>query len=183
MFFIAEEVREFMAEMGFGTFEEMVGRSDMLMFSDLSNHWKARHLDLSVILHRPQVAPGVAIRNIQKQVHGLEASLDQTKLIPMARAAIEDREPVYGELPIQNINRTVGTTLSGEIAKRYGFAGLADDTITFKFAGSAGQSFGAFLAKGITLLLEGDANDYVGKRVQRRAHRGLSAAECHLQGQ
>ena len=143
MFFVAEEVREFMAEMGFTTFEEMVGRSDMLEFSDLSNHWKAKHLDLSVILHRPQVAANVAIRNVQKQDHGLDAVARPDKADSHGQAGHRGAaEVVYGELPIKNTNRTVGTTLSGEIARRYGFAGLPDDTITFKFKGSAGQSFG-----------------------------------------
>ena len=163
MFFIAEEVREYMAQMGFRRFEEMVGRSDMLEFRDVSHHWKAKHLDLSPILYRPSAAPNVAIHNVQKQDHGLERSLDYTRLIELARPAIERGERVVADLPIQNTNRTVGTTLSGEIAKKYGHSGLSDDTITFKFTGSAGQSFGAFLAKGITLILEGDANDYLGK--------------------
>ena len=163
MFFIAEEVREYMAQMGFRKFEEMVGRSDMLEFRDVSHHWKAKHLDLSPILYRPSAAPNVAIHNVQKQDHGLERSLDNMRLIELARPAVERGEQVFAELPIQNTNRTVGTTLSGEIARKYGHAGLSDDRITFKFTGSAGQSFGAFLAKGITLILEGDANDYMGK--------------------
>jgi glutamate synthase domain-containing protein 2/glutamate synthase domain-containing protein 3 len=163
MFFVAEELREYMAQMGFRTVAEMVGRSDMLEFADVSEHWKARHLDLSPILYRPGAHPNVAIRNVQKQDHGLDFSLDNTKLIDLAQHALEDGKQVFAELPIKNTNRTVGTTLSGELAKKYGHGGLPDDTITFKFNGSAGQSFGAFLAKGITLLLEGDANDYVGK--------------------
>ena len=163
MFFVAEEVREYMAQTGFRRFDEMVGRSDMLEFRDVSNHWKARHLDLSPILYRPSAGPNVAIRNVQKQDHGLELSLDNTRLIELARPAIDRGEKVRAELPIKNTNRTVGSTLSGEIARKYGHRGLDDDTITFKFTGSAGQSFGAFLARGVTLLLEGDANDYVGK--------------------
>ncbi|HZL36219.1 MAG TPA: glutamate synthase large subunit [Tepidisphaeraceae bacterium] len=163
MFFVAEEVREYMAKLGLRKFEELVGRSDLLEFDeDVRNHWKGKHLDLSAVLYRPDL-PGVAIRNIQKQDHGLSQSLDQTKLIPMARPAIERGEKVQGQFAIKNTHRTVGTTLSGEIARKYGSAGLPDDTITYKFTGSAGQSFGAFLAHGITLLLEGDANDYVGK--------------------
>jgi glutamate synthase domain-containing protein 2/glutamate synthase domain-containing protein 1/glutamate synthase domain-containing protein 3 len=164
MFFIAEELREIMAEMGFRTVQEMVGRVDCMEFEDVSAHWKARHLDLSVILHQPSGHyPDAAIYNIQKQDHGLDQSLDQTMLIPLAQKAIDTGEKVSAELAITNINRTVGTTLSGEIAKKYGFKGLPDDTITFKFSGSAGQSFGCFLARGVTLLLEGDANDYLGK--------------------
>ncbi|MDB5289397.1 MAG: gltB 2 [Phycisphaerales bacterium] len=163
MFFVAEEVREFMAQMGFRKFEDMVGRSDMLEFDErVRQHWKARHLDLSAILYRPNL-PGVAIRNVQKQDHGLDVSLDNTQLIPLAKPAIERGEKVSHELEIKNTNRTVGTTLSSEIAKKHGIAGLPDGTITFKFRGSAGQSLGAFLSRGVTLLLEGDANDYVGK--------------------
>jgi glutamate synthase domain-containing protein 2/glutamate synthase domain-containing protein 1/glutamate synthase domain-containing protein 3 len=163
MFFIAEEVREYMAQMGIARFEDLVGRSDLLEFTDLSSHWKAQYLDLSVVLHRPVVGPNVAHRHVQKQDHGLELSLDQTRLIPLAEPALQRGVKVFAELPIANINRTVGTTLSGEIARKYAFAGLPDDTITFKFTGSAGQSFGAFAGRGLTLLLEGDANDYVGK--------------------
>jgi glutamate synthase domain-containing protein 2/glutamate synthase domain-containing protein 1/glutamate synthase domain-containing protein 3 len=163
-FFIAEEVRQYMAEMGFRKFEEMVGRSDMLEFQDVSNHWKARHLDLSVILHKPvSPYPDAAIRNVEKQDHGLDKSLDRRKLIKLAQPALEKGEKVTAEVEITNVDRTVGTELSGLLARKYGFAGLPDDTITFKLKGSAGQSFGCFLGKGITLLLEGDANDYVGK--------------------
>jgi glutamate synthase domain-containing protein 3 len=152
-----------MAEMGFRTLAEMVGRSDLLEFADVSGHWKARHLDLSPILYRPQGGPDIAIRNVEKQDHGLAASLDNRQLIKLAQPAIERGEKVVAELEIRNTNRTAGTTLSGEIAKKYGYEGLPDDTITFKFKGSAGQSFGCFLARGVTMLLEGDANDYVGK--------------------
>ena len=162
-FFIAEEIREIMAQLGFRKLDDMVGQSQMLEFEDVSDHWKARHLDLSVILHRPQVAADVAVRCVQKQEHGLENSLDHTTLIDLARAALGHGHRVRAELPIQNIHRTVGTTLSGLVAKRYGHAGLPEDTIIFEFTGSAGQSFGAFLAHGITLMLEGDANDYLGK--------------------
>jgi glutamate synthase domain-containing protein 2/glutamate synthase domain-containing protein 3 len=163
MFFVAEEVREFMAQLGFRKVEEMVGRSDMLEFADLSDHWKAKYLDLSTILYQPPVEKNVAVRNVEKQDHGIAESLDNRKLIPLAKPALEKKEKVFAELPIKNTNRTVGTTLSGMIAKEYGQAGLPDDTITFRFTGSAGQSFGAFLAHGVTLQLEGDANDYVGK--------------------
>ena len=164
MFFVAEEVREYMASMGYRRFEEMMGQTQMLEFSDLSDHWKAKHLDLSAILYKPEAKLGnYNLFTVEQQDHGLEHSLDATKLIPAAQAAIERGETVTGEFAIENIHRTVGTTLSGEVAKRYGHTGLPDDTITFKFTGSAGQSFGAFAAHGVTLLLEGDANDYVGK--------------------
>lgn len=162
MFFIAEEVREYMAKLGFRKFEEMVGQCDVLDIADLSAHWKAKLLDLSVILHRPAVGDQVAVRNVIKQDHGLEFALDND-LIKLAQPALDDGRAVQHELPIRNVNRTVGTMLSGQVAARYGYQGLPDDTITFKFNGSAGQSFGGFLAKGITLILEGDANDYLGK--------------------
>jgi glutamate synthase domain-containing protein 3 len=151
-----------MARLGFTKFTDMIGQSQMLQFADLSGHWKAKNLDLSAILHKPQTSPNVAIRNVQKQDHGLEAALDN-KLIELAKPALERGEPVRAELPIHNTNRTVGAMLSSEIAKKYGHAGLADGTIHIKLNGSAGQSFGCFLAKGITLELEGDANDYCGK--------------------
>ncbi|HWE02024.1 MAG TPA: glutamate synthase large subunit [Tepidisphaeraceae bacterium] len=163
MFFVAEEVREFMASMGIRKFVDLVGRTDLLEFDDeVSKHWKAKHLDLSTILHRAD-KPGAAIHNVEKQDHGIAESLDHARLIPLAQPAITDGQKVYFELPIQNTNRTTGATLSGVIAKKFGAAGLPDDTITFKFTGSAGQSFGCFAARGVTLLLEGDANDYVGK--------------------
>jgi glutamate synthase domain-containing protein 2/glutamate synthase domain-containing protein 1/glutamate synthase domain-containing protein 3 len=165
MFFIAEEVREIMAELGVRTVDEMIGQVDLLEFEDVSSHFKARHLDLSVILHKPVPPDGFPreYRNVGKQDHGLENSLDQKKLIALAQPALERGEKVSAELDIKNTNRTVGTTLSGEIAKKYGLKGLPDDTITFRFKGHAGQSFGCFGMKGLTLLLEGDANDYVGK--------------------
>ena len=162
MFFIAEEVRQFMAKMGFRKFDDMVGQTQMLEFADISNHWKAKSLDLSVILHKPNVGPNVAIRNVQKQDHGLEAALDN-QLLKLAAPALERGEKVRAELPIINLNRTVGAILSSEIAKKHGHAGLPDGTIHFKLTGSAGQSLGAFLARGVTLELEGDANDYCGK--------------------
>ncbi|MBC8108407.1 MAG: glutamate synthase large subunit, partial [Anaerolineae bacterium] len=161
-FFIAEELREIMAEMGFRTVDEMVGRVDLLEFADVSEHWKAKHLDLSVILHQPEMRPGASLRKIADQDHGLDRAIDNT-LIELAEGALENGESVSWQLPIKNINRSVGTMLSGHIAKRFGDEGLPTDTITFKFSGSAGQSFGAFLARGVTLLLEGDANDHVGK--------------------
>jgi len=162
MFFIAEEVRRYMAALGFRKFEDMVGQSQMLEFADLSDHWKGKNLDLSVILHKPQAGPHVAVHNVQKQDHGLEKALDN-KLLELAAPALERGEKVRVEMPIKNTHRTVGTILSSEIAKKYGQAGLPDGTIHFKFNGSAGQSFGCFLIKGVTLELEGDANDYTAK--------------------
>jgi glutamate synthase domain-containing protein 3 len=161
-FFLAEQVRQNMARMGFRTFDEMVGRGDMLEARAAVEHWKAKGLDLSMLLYDTKAPSRVARRSIQPQDHGLEQALDY-KLIDHAREAIEHGTPIEIKLPIRNVHRTVGAMLSGEIARRYGSAGLADDTIRFHFTGSAGQSFGAFLAKGVTLELEGDANDYVGK--------------------
>jgi glutamate synthase domain-containing protein 2/glutamate synthase domain-containing protein 1/glutamate synthase domain-containing protein 3 len=162
MFFIAEEVRSYMAELGFRKFDDMVGQTQMLEFGDFSSHWKAKNLDLSVILAKPDVGPNIAVRHVMNQDHGLDAALD-IKLLKLAEPALVAGEKVREEMPIQNTNRTVGTILSSEIAKKHGYAGLPDDTIHFKFTGSAGQSFGCFLAKGVTLELEGDANDYAGK--------------------
>ncbi len=161
-FYLAEQVRGYMAQMGFRTFDEMVGRVDMLETRAALDHWKAKGLDLSMLLYNPQVPLRVARRCVQAQDHGLEQALDY-KLIDHARETIEGGEPIVIKLPIRNIHRTVGAMLSGEIARRHGSAGLPDGTIHFQFTGSAGQSFGAFLAHGVTLELEGDANDYVGK--------------------
>ncbi len=161
-FFVAEQVRELMAQMGFRTFDEMVGRVDMIEAAEAVEHWKAKGLDFSSILYRPEMPERIARRCVQPQDHGIERALDY-KLIDHARDAIENGQRVEIRLPIRNVHRTVGAMLSGEIARRYGSAGLPDDTIQFYFTGSAGQSFGAFLANGVTLTLEGDANDYVGK--------------------
>ena len=161
-FFIAEQVREYMAQLGFRSFDDMVGRVDMLDARAAIDHWKARGLDFSSILYNPVVPERIARRCVQPQDHGLSQALDY-KLIDHAREAIESKTPIEFKLPIRNVHRTVGAMLSGEIARRYGSEGLPDDTIRFEFTGSAGQSFGAFLAKGVTLTLEGDANDYVGK--------------------
>jgi glutamate synthase domain-containing protein 2/glutamate synthase domain-containing protein 3 len=163
MFFIAEELREIMAELGFATVNEMVGQTDLLEFSDVSQHPKARYLDLDVILHKPELRGNDTRYNTSKQDHELNLSLDQTQLIKLAEPALAGGSKVEAELEIKNVNRTVGTTLSGMIAQKHGFAGLPDDTIHFKFNGSAGQSFGCFAARGLTLELEGDANDYLGK--------------------
>src|SRR5438093_218804 len=161
--FVAEEVREHMAQLGVRTMDELIGRSDLLDVRPAVDHWKARGLDFSAILYRPQVGPEVAIRRVVEQDHGLDKSLDMTTLLPLCREALERREPVDIRLPIRNVNRTVGTILGSELTRRHGPDGLPDDTIRIHFAGSAGQSFGAFVPRGITLTLEGDANDYVGK--------------------
>ncbi len=161
-FFVAEEVRELMAQLGFRKFEEMIGRVDKIRAKKVIDHWKARGLDLSSILQRPKVAPEIFTRCVERQDHGLEAVLDH-KLIQLARPALESKQQVEVSLPIRNVHRTVGAMLSGEIAKRYGMEGLPPDTIHFKFTGTAGQSFGAWLAKGVTLTLEGESNDYLGK--------------------
>jgi glutamate synthase (NADPH) large chain len=161
--YVAEEVRELMAGLGFRTMAEMIGRSDRLDVRGAVEHWKARGLDLAPLLHRPAVGPEVAIRKVVEQDHGLEKSLDMTTLVPLCRPALERREPVDVHLPIRNVNRTVGTILGYEVTSRHGADGLPDDTIRLHFSGSAGQSFGAFVPRGITLTLEGDANDYLGK--------------------
>ncbi len=161
--FIAEEVRELMAELGFRTFEEMVGRTDLLDMRKALDHYKARGLDLSKMFHRPNVGSDVAVRKMIDQDHGIAQSLDVTTLVPFCQPALEKGESVTGEFQIRNVNRTVGTILGSELTRRYGSAGLPDDTIQLKFVGSAGQSFGAFLPRGITQTLEGDGNDYVGK--------------------
>jgi glutamate synthase (NADPH/NADH) large chain len=161
--FIAEEVREYMAKLGFRTMDEMIGRIDRLDVKPALDHWKARGLDFSAILHRPEVGPEVAIRKVRRQDHGLTKSLDGTVLIPGCRPALEQGERVSLRLPIKNVHRTVGTLLGYEVTSRYGAEGLPDDTIRLHFTGSAGQSFGAFVPRGITLTLEGDANDYLGK--------------------
>ncbi len=161
-FFIAEQVRQYMAQLGFRTFDEMVGRVEMLDVRPAVDHWKARGVDLSAILYAPPVPGRVARHCVQAQDHGLHQAMDH-ELIRSARPALESREPIELSLPIRNVHRTVGTMLSGEIARRYGSDGLPDNTIRVRFNGSAGQSFGAFLAPGVTLTLEGDTNDYAGK--------------------
>jgi glutamate synthase (ferredoxin) len=161
--FVAEEVRELMGRLGFRTMDEMIGRVDRLEVKAAVDHWKARGLDFSSILYQPQVGPDVAVRRVIEQDHGLDLSLDMTALLPMCQTALEKKEPVDIRLPIRNVNRTVGTILGSEVTRRHGPVGLPDDTIRVQFTGSAGQSFGAFLPRGITLMLEGDANDYVGK--------------------
>jgi glutamate synthase (NADPH/NADH) large chain len=161
-FFVAEEVRECMAALGFRRFEEMVGQSDMLDRDAAIEHWKAKGLDFSKIIHKPDVGPDVAVRHTERQVHPVDDVLDR-QLIALAHPALESGEPVSIEAEVRNVNRTVGAMLSGEVARRYGHEGLPDDTIGVKLKGTAGQSFGAWLAAGVTLTLEGEANDYVGK--------------------
>jgi glutamate synthase (NADPH/NADH) large chain len=161
-FFVAEEVRQLMSKLGFRKFDDMIGRSDMLNMRGAIDHWKARGLDYSRILHRPEAGPDVSIFNNEKQDHGLDKALDK-KLIEQARPALERGEPVRIETPVSNVNRSVGAMLSGRVAGRYGHEGLPDDTIHIKLNGVAGQSFGAWVAHGVTLELEGEGNDYVGK--------------------
>jgi glutamate synthase (NADPH/NADH) large chain len=160
--FIAEEVREQMARLGFRTVDEMVGRVDCLKVRGAIDHWKAKGLDYSAILEAPKSAAGVPRRKTQAQDHGLAQALDND-LIAASSAALEHRQPVVLSRPIRNVHRAVGTMLGSEVTRRWGGSGLPDDTITVRFTGSAGQSFGAFVPRGITLELEGDANDYVGK--------------------
>jgi glutamate synthase (NADPH) large chain len=161
-FFVAEDLRRIMAELGFRTVNEMVGRVDCLTQRQDVTHWKAKGIDLSAILYDPPMPSHVGRRSMQAQDHGLDKALD-CKLIEMAHEAIENGSRVSLSMTIRNIHRTVGTMLSGEVARKYGSSGLAHDTIRVDFTGCAGQSFGAFLAKGITLTLEGEGNDYVGK--------------------
>jgi len=161
-FYVAEEAREIMAQLGIRRFNDLIGRADLLDTQKGIEHWKARGLDFSRIFHLPQAAPEVARFNVEAQDHGLDKALDH-RLIELAQPALERGDKVAIDMPIRNINRTVGTMLSGAIAKRYGHEGLPDDTIRIRFAGSAGQSLGAFLAKGVTIELIGDTNDYCGK--------------------
>ncbi|MGH7005346.1 MAG: glutamate synthase-related protein, partial [Alphaproteobacteria bacterium] len=161
-FFIAEEVRELMAQLGFRTVDEMVGRVDRLDMRRAVEHWKAKGIDLSRLLYQPPAKPGVAIHNCEKQNHHLNRAIDN-ELIAAATPALERGEPVRIEREVRNVHRTVGAMLSGEVARRHGHAGLPEDTVSAHFRGTAGQSFGAWLARGVSLTLVGDANDYVGK--------------------
>jgi glutamate synthase (NADPH/NADH) large chain len=172
MFFVAEEARELMAKLGVRRFEELIGRADLLDTKKGTEHWKAKGLDFSNIFYLPAIPAGVARSHRETQDHGLDKALDR-RLIELAQPALERREKVTIETPIRNINRTVGTMLSGEIAKRYGHEGLPDETVHIRLAGSAGQSFGAFLARGVWLDLIGDTNDYCGK--------GLSGGRISVQ--
>ena len=172
MFFVAEEARELMASLGVRRFDELIGRTDLLDMKKGIEHWKAKGLDFSRIFRMPEMPAEVARFHSEVQDHGIAKALDN-RLVELARPALERGEKVAIDMPIRNINRTVGTLLSHEIAKRYGHDGLPEDTIRVRFAGSAGQSFGAFLARGVTLELIGDTNDYCGK--------GLSGGRISVQ--
>lgn len=169
--FMAEELREIMAELGFRTINEMVGRVQFLKVKDHLDSWKAKKIDLSGILHPVTNTKGMTLYNSEKQDHGMDEILDW-QLLETAKTAIEDKTPVFATFDVINVNRTIGTLLSNEISKKYGSAGLPDNTINYKFKGSAGQSFGAFATKGLSFELEGEANDYVGK--------GLSGAQLAI---
>ncbi len=171
-FFVAEEARALMAQLGIRKFDDLIGRSDLLETRKCIEHWKAKGLDFSKIFYQAPMPAEVARRHCESQDHGLDRALDH-RLIELAAPALERGEKVAIDMPIRNINRTVGTMLSGEIAQRYGHDGLPDDTIRVRFAGSAGQSFGAFLAHGVTLDVIGDTNDYCGK--------GLSGGRISVQ--
>jgi glutamate synthase (NADPH/NADH) large chain len=160
--FIAEEVREILAELGFRTIEEAVGHAELIDAGRAVDHWKAQGLDLAPLLYVPELPEGAALHRTTGQDHGLDKALDN-ELIQLAAEALESGAPVRAQVRIRNVNRTVGTMLGHAVTKKYGGAGLPDDTVDITFTGSAGQSFGAFLPRGITLRLEGDANDYVGK--------------------
>ena len=161
-FFIAEDVREMMAAMGFRKFDDLVGRADLLDTDKAIAHWKAHGLDFGRLFYRPDVGPDVPIRHVDRQQHPIEKILDRG-FIEKSKAALESGEAVVIESTIRNVDRTTGAMLSGEVAKRYGHEGLPDDTISIRLRGTAGQSFGAFLSAGVTLDLTGEANDYVGK--------------------
>ncbi|MGQ0650399.1 MAG: glutamate synthase-related protein, partial [Gemmatimonadaceae bacterium] len=161
-FFVAEDVRELMAHLGFQTMDEMVGRSDVLRMRDMTGHWKARTLDLTALLHRPDVPSSIARRCLRGQEHSIERVLDRA-LIEAAQPALERRKRVHRRFPIRNGDRAVGAMLSGEVVRQVGADGLPPGTLRFSFTGSAGQSFGAFCATGVTLSLEGEANDFFGK--------------------
>ncbi|MEV4285070.1 glutamate synthase large subunit [Nonomuraea bangladeshensis] len=172
--FIAEEIREYLAELGFRSLDEAIGHVELLDTTAAEEHWKASGLDLSPILHRPELPAGTPLRRVTGQDHGLAHALDNT-LIQLAEGALEHGTPVTLELPIRNVNRTVGTMLGYQVTKRHGGQGLPDNTIDIGFTGSAGNSFGAFVPRGITLRLTGDANDYLGKglsggRITLRPH-------------
>ena len=163
MRFIAQELREIMARLGFSTLNEMIGRTDKLAPWKAIEHWKAKGLDLTPILHQPEAGPEVGRYRQIDQDHGLDKSLDVTRLLDICEPAIERGERVHADLPIRNVHRVVGTIVGSEVTKRHGPNGLPDDMIHLKFTGSAGQSLGAFMPRGMTIELEGDANDYFGK--------------------
>jgi glutamate synthase (ferredoxin) len=163
MRFVAQEMREWMARLGFRTVNEMIGRVDKLEPRKAIDHWKAKGLDVSNILYVPDVPPDVGRYCQIPQDHGLEKALDNRVLLELCAPALERGEPVRATLPIRNANRVVGTILGSALTRRYGGGGLPEDTIRLHFKGSAGQSFGAFIPRGITLILAGDSNDYIGK--------------------
>jgi glutamate synthase (ferredoxin) len=163
MTFIAQEVREIMASLGFRTMEEMIGRTDRLEPKTAVEHWKAKGLDFSAILYQPETGPEVGRFCQMPQDHGIERSLDMTTLMKVCKPAIEKKQKVKTTLPIRNVNRVAGTIVGSEVTRRHGATGLPEDTIQITFQGSAGQSFGAFLPPGMSFTLEGDANDYFGK--------------------
>jgi glutamate synthase (ferredoxin) len=163
MKFVAQEARELMAQLGFRTINEMIGHTEHLEMKPAIDHWKAKGLDFTNILYQPSAGPEVGRYKTEAQDHGIDASLDMTTILPLCKPAIDKGEKVAATLPIRNVNRVVGTITGSEITRKYGPAGLPDDTIQLKFEGSAGQSFGAFIPRGMSLMLEGDANDYVGK--------------------
>ncbi len=169
MRFVAREIREIMSKLGFRTFNEMVGRTDKLKHKDHIKNWKAAHLDLSQILYQPYAGADVGRFKSREQNHNLDKSLDMRKLLRMCKPALEHQKPIRAKLKINNVDRVVGTMIGNEISKRYGEEGLPEDTIKLTFVGSAGQSFAAFAPKGMSLELEGDSNDYLGK--------GLSGAK------
>jgi glutamate synthase (NADPH/NADH) large chain len=161
-FFVAEEIRELMAQLGYRKFDDMIGQSQHINMRRAIDHWKAHGLDFTRILHKPVAGPAVGIYYSDPQDHGLEKALDN-ELIKQAQPALESKTPVQIDLPVRNTNRTVGTMLSGEVARRHGHAGLPEDTISITLRGTAGQSFGAFVAHGVSITLIGEGNDYVGK--------------------
>lgn len=163
MYFIAQEMREWMAKLGFRTIDEMIGRTDRLEMSKAISHYKAKGLDYSKILYQPELPADYGRYCQMEQDHELDKSLDKAVLLKLCKPALEKKETVSATLPICNTNRVVGTILGSEVTRRYGGAGLPEDTIILHFQGSAGQSFGAFIPKGVTLMLEGDSNDYIGK--------------------
>lgn len=163
LMFIAEELREYMAKLGFRTIDEMVGRVDKLRQGTAEGHWKASMVDLSTLLHTPELEECDGIRCLREQDHGIAQSLDEREILKACQPAIDHGTPVTATFAIKNIDRVAGTITGSEVTRKYGAAGLPEDTIRLKFNGSAGQSFGAFLPKGMTLELEGDSNDYIGK--------------------
>jgi len=163
MRFVAQEMRELMAQLGFRTIDEMIGHTEKLSLREGIEHWKAKGVDVSAILFQPEVGPEVGHYCTEKQDHKLEQALDNTSLLKICAPALENGEKVIAAVDIRNVNRVVGTILGSEVTRKYGEAGLPEDTINLKFTGSAGQSFGAFVPNGITMTLEGDTNDYLGK--------------------